>query len=112
MEGSLSLRGANAPRHARARWLAVTAGMDLPSLPEKFLQQRRGLVFTDRGIDLRHMMAGRGGKKAHAGIDRAALGIGGAVIEPANPRERDRPGAHRARLERDIEVAIDQPFGT
>ena len=43
-------------------------------------------------------------------IDRAALGVGRAVIQPSYPRERDRAGAHRAGLQRDIEVAIDQPL--
>src|SRR6185437_3202949 len=37
-------------------------------------------------------------------------GIGGAIIEAANARERDRAGAHRTGLERDIEVAIDEPL--
>src|SRR5580704_5779028 len=82
-----------------------------PPLPEKLLQQRRRPGFPDRGIDLRYVMAGGRRKKPHAGIDRAALGVGGAVIEPPDPRERDRAGAHGAWLERDVEVAIDQPLG-
>src|SRR2546423_14940801 len=56
-------------------------------------------------------MTGRRSKKAHAGIDRAALGIGRAVIEPPDPCERDRAGAHRAGLQREVEVAIDQSPG-
>ena len=83
----------------------------LPSHLEKIPQQRRGLGLADRRINLRHVVAGRLREKPYAGIDRAALGVGGAVIQPADPRERDRAGAHGAGLQRDIEVAIDQPFG-
>src|SRR5260370_166595 len=75
---------------------AATAAMRAPPLPEKLLQQRRRLAFADRGIDLRCVVAGGGGKEAHAGLDRAALGVGRAEIEPADARERDCAGAHRA----------------
>ncbi len=57
------------------------------------------------------MVAGWLRKEPHAGIDRAALGIGGAVIEPPDPGERNRARAHRAGLQRDVEVAVDQPLG-
>ena len=113
---SPSLRG------ARSNPIFPRVGMDcfaslamtkrqLPSHPEKLLQQCRGLGFADRGIDLGHVMAGFRCKEAHAGIDRAALGVGRAVIEPPDPRKRDRPRTHRARLQRDIKIAIDQPLG-
>ena len=39
-------------------------------------------------------MAGRLCKEPHAGIDRAALGIGSAVIQPPDPCKRDRAGAY------------------
>ena len=42
-------------------------------------------------------------------LDRAALRVGRGVIEPAQPRVADRAGAHRARLERDVEIAVGQP---
>src|SRR5580698_9694583 len=38
-------------------------------------------------------------------LHAAALWIVGAKIEPADARQRDRRGAHRAGFERDIEVA-------
>jgi hypothetical protein len=57
-------------------------------------------------------MAGGRSKEPHAGIDRAALGVGRAVIEPADAGERDRARAHGAGFEGDIEVAVDQPFGS
>ena len=91
-----------------------SAGLGATCLPphlEKLLEQRRRLGLADRRIDLRHVVAGRLGKEPHAGIHRAALGIGGAVIEPPDPGERNRARAHRAGLQRDVEVAIDQPLG-
>jgi len=57
------------------------------------------------------VVTGRRCEETHAGLDRATLGIGGAVIQPPDPRERDRSRAHRARLQRHIEIAIDQPLG-
>src|SRR3954447_19933885 len=55
-------------------------------------------------------MAGRCGEEPHAGLDRAALGIGRAVIEPPDPCKGDRARTHGARLQRDVEVAVDQPL--
>ena len=71
----------------------------------------RRFGLADRRINLRHVVAGRLRKKPHAGIHRAALGVGGAVIEPPDPGERNRARTHGAGLQRDIEVAVDQPFG-
>jgi len=56
------------------------------------------------------MVAGGGGVETHAGFDRTTLGVGGAVIEPADSGKRDGGRAHGAGLERDIEIAIDQPL--
>src|ERR1700693_3618094 len=55
------------------------------------------------------MTVGRG-EKPHPVVDSAALGVGSAVIEPADAGKRDRARAHRARLERDMKVAIGEPF--
>ena len=57
------------------------------------------------------MMAGRRREELHAVVHRPALRIGGAVIEPADTGEGDRARAHGAGLERDIEVAVVEPFG-
>src|SRR5437763_286036 len=54
------------------------------------------------------MQAGRRREVAHAVLDRAALGVGGAVIEPPDTRERDRRRAHGAGLERDVEIALEE----
>ena len=77
--------------------------------PEEPPQQFAGARRVDAAIDLRAVMAGRLGEEARAVLDRAALGIAGAEIEPAQARERDRGGAHGAGLERDIEIAILEP---
>src|ERR1700677_1562009 len=56
-------------------------------------------------------MTRRRGKEFHAAVYRAALRIGGAVIEAADAGESEGAGAHRAGLERDIDVAAFEPFG-
>ena len=77
---------------------------------KKSSQQRRRLGLADAAIDLGPVQAGRRGEIAHAVLDRAALGIGGAVIEPPDAGERDRRRAHRAGLERHVEIAVDEPL--
>ena len=47
----------------------------------------------------------------HAIFDRAALGVGSAIIEAANPSERQRGRAHGAGLERDIDIATVETLG-
>ena len=49
-------------------------------------------------------------EEARAVLDRAALRVGRGVIEPAQPRVADRAGAHRAGLERHVEIAVGQPL--
>ena len=43
-------------------------------------------------------------------LDAAALGIGGAEVEPADARKRDGRRAHRAGLQRDVEVGAVEPL--
>ena len=83
-----------------------------PPLAKELLEQRRGLGFGKAAVDFRPVMAGRRREKLHAVIDRPALRVGRAVIEPADAGERHRAGAHGARLERHIEVAGCEPLGT
>src|SRR5690349_13679564 len=45
------------------------------------------------------------------GFDRAGLGVARAVDEASDARVDERPGAHRARLERDVERATLEPPG-
>src|SRR5216110_1385587 len=81
-----------------------------PPRLEKIPQQRCRLALADPGIDFRHVVTGRRGEESHTRFHRATLGVGRAVIQPPYSRKRDRGGAHRARLQRYIEVAIDQPL--
>src|SRR5262249_14255562 len=114
-----SIQAISCPRRIRKRrrsccgsfsWRADAVFTAWPRL-EELLQHRRRLLLADRRIDLRHMMAGRRGEEAHTGLDRAALRIGRAIIEPADTRKGDRARAHRAGLERHVEIAVDQPLG-
>ena len=106
-QASAILRAAEA---AKAEVKESSARCSTPLL-EKLLEQLPRFGFRKPAIDLRPMMAGRRSEKLHAIVHRAALGIGGAVIKPADAGEGDRAGAHRAGLERDIEVAIVEPLG-
>ena len=42
------------------------------------------------------------------GMHGAGLGILSSINQAANARVRDGPGAHRARLNRDVQIAIEQ----
>src|SRR5205814_394792 len=44
-------------------------------------------------------------------LDAAAFGIGRAVVEPPYPGKGNGLGTHRAGLERDVEIALDQSRG-
>src|SRR6185503_1790492 len=77
-------------------------------LPEESAQQFARFTFTESGIELGLMMAGRLVEDARTVLDAAALGIGGPPVEPADAGEGNRLGAHRAGLQRNIEIAIDQ----
>jgi len=88
----------------------ITEQGRLPSRSKKRLQHRRSLALANGRVHLRHMVAGGGGIEPHTGIDGAALGICRAVIEPADAGEGDGGRAHGAGLERDIEIAIDEPL--
>jgi NTE family protein len=72
---------------------AINTPFELPPLSapvaEEVPQKSRRRRFADSGIDLWRMVARRRGKEADAVIDAPALGVGGAVIEPAQPREGD-----------------------
>ena len=90
---------------------ALACGKGLAPLLKEALEQRRSFRFRHAAIDFGPMVAGGRGEEFHTVVDRPALWIGGAVIEPADARERDGTSAHRARLERDIEIAIIEPLG-
>lgn len=84
----------------------------LTSLLEELPEQTTGFGLGQPTVNLRPVMAGRRGKKFHAVVDRTAFGVAGAVIKPADAGEGDGASAHRARLQRDIEIAIVEPLRT
>jgi hypothetical protein len=57
------------------------------------------------------VVAGRLVENARAVLDAAPLGVIGPKIDSPQARERDRRRAHRAWLERDVEIAIEQTLG-
>ena len=73
---------------------------------KKARSSARGPRLLDPAVDLRRVVAGRLAEDARPVLDAAALGIGRAEIEPADARKRDRRRAHRARLQRDVEVGV------
>src|SRR5262249_43891870 len=77
---------------------------------EEILQQPGRLGLADAAISFRAVLAGRGGEEPHPALDRAALGVDGAVIDPSDAGERDRRRAHGAGLERDVEIAVGEPL--
>lgn len=56
-------------------------------------------------------MASRLREEARTMFNRPALGIAGGPVETPQAREGNRRGAHRAGLERHIEIASGEPFG-
>src|SRR5260221_8386738 len=80
----------------------------LPPLLEEILQQRGRLALADSTINLGAVVAGRLREDARPVLDPAAFRIVGAEIDPAHPEQSDRRGAHRARLERDMEIVIGE----
>ncbi len=63
-----------------------------PVAEETAEKKRRGLL-ADTGVNLWRMVAGGRGKEADAVLDRPALGVGGAVIEPPDARKGNGRGA-------------------
>src|SRR3546814_463153 len=77
---------------------------------EKTPEQRRRFARANAVINLRPMVDRRLREDTWAVDDRAALWIVGAIIEARDSGVGDRAGAHRAGVERHIEVAAVEPF--
>src|SRR5215475_7459406 len=86
-------------------------GRKLPAAPEEVLEQRGGFEFSYPTIDLRSVMAGRSREEANAALDRAALGIGRAIVEAPDSGKRDCRRTHRAGLECHVKIAVGEPLG-
>lgn len=71
--------------------LAINQPIELPPLSapagKEVAEKRRRRLLADSGINLWRMVAGGRGKETDAVIDPAALGIPGAIIDPAKTGE-------------------------
>src|SRR3984957_7902377 len=105
---SARLQGVKKDERAQSEW---NRARPLPPLGEEIAQQAPGPAPANAAIALGPVMAGRGGEEAHAVIDRAALRVTRAEMEPADAGERDRGGAHGAGLERNVKIAVDEALG-
>src|SRR6266481_3696771 len=81
-----------------------------PPRPKKLAQQLTGGAFGDAAVNLRAVVASRLVEDARAVFDPAAFCIVGGEIEPADPRQADRRGTHRAGLQRNVEIATAEPL--
>ena len=103
-----------AMRDQRARFIGAALKELAPDqkhrpIGEKALEQVRGRLFESR-----NRPPARGGMSAaeepDAVVDRAALRVFRAVVQPADARERDGRGAHGAGFQRHIEIGAGQPL--
>src|SRR5262245_9697973 len=69
---------------------------------EKTLEQPPALRFTNAGRDRAAMVEGGKLQKVQHTARRARLGVAGAKHHTRQSRVHNRPGAHRARLLRDV----------
>ena len=98
------------PRSCVRRALAPRSGLSTAARKE-LLQQTRAPCLSDPAVDLRRVVARGLAEDARPVLDPAALGIAGAEVEAADAGERDGRRAHRAGLQRDVEVGARQPLG-
>src|SRR5260370_227797 len=75
---------------------------------KEFAHRLRSAALGDAGVDLGPVMAGRLVEDARTVLDTAAFRIVGGEIKPADAGKTDRRGAHRARLQGDIKIAIGE----
>jgi hypothetical protein len=73
---------------------------------EKGPQQFAGASLLNATINFRPVIGGLLVEKAGAVFDGAAFWIISPEIEPPQAGQRNRPGAHRARFEGDVEIAF------
>ncbi len=75
---------------------------------EKLLQKPGCRALGEPTIDIGRMVAGLLLEKPGTVIHSTALWVLSAVVEPSDPRKRDRACAHGAGLQSDIEIASDE----
>jgi len=127
--GVLSLTAGNCPELRRRRGAAncvdggnpgavrpgdfgrLLAARRLTAVAKEGAQQLPGALLLDAAVDLGLVVGGRLLEQPRPVLDCPALWVVGAEIKPANAGKTDRRGAHRARFERDVEIAIDKTHG-
>jgi hypothetical protein len=101
-----------APMRARAALPGGGRGaLDLAETREEGAQERGRLLGGEAVVDLGHVMRLGMGEDARPVRHAARLRVGRAVVEPRDAGLADGGGAHRAGLERHVEVAAREPFG-
>jgi len=89
----------------------LLAARRLTAVAKEGAQQLAGALLLDAAVDLGLVVGGRLLEQPRPVLDCAALWVVGAEIKPAQAGKADRRGAHRARFERDVEIAIDKTHG-
>src|SRR5215472_215123 len=82
-----------------------------PPIAKKGAQQTAGMPLLDPAINFGPVMGGRLVEQARAVLDSTSLRVVGAEIEPAQAGQGDCGGAHRARLEGNVEIAFGEMGG-
>ncbi len=75
---------------------------------EEALEQRRGFFGQHTRLNFDAVVPVGTFQQAQAGGDRAALRVGRALDQPTDARLHQRPDAHGAGLEGNVEVAVSQ----
>ncbi len=89
----------------------LLAARRLTAVAKEGAQQLAGALLLDAAVDLGLVVGGRLLEHPRPVLDCPALWVVGAEIKPAQASQADRRGAHRARFERDVEIAIDKTHG-
>ena len=87
--------------HRRSRVASLSA-----SLAEERAEQRGGLVGQQPRVDPRAVIEARLAEDVEDAAGRARLRVRRREDDSRHPREHDRPGAHRAGLEGDVEDGV------
>ena len=89
----------------------LPAARRLTAVTKEGAQKVARAPLLDAAVDLGPVVGGRLLEQPRPVLDRTALWVVGAEIEPAQAGQADRRGAHRARFEGDVEIAIGEVLG-
>src|SRR5262245_5107373 len=85
-------------------------GRRLPAVAEEVFEQRGGFAFPDAAIDFGPMMAGWSRQESNTALDRAAVGIGRAIVRASAAGKRNGRRARPPGPKCHVESPVDQPF--